>query len=88
MALSKKPCSWFKTRKMRLFICSKKKTGLWCLLNNDGEKNIQKFEPRLNGLTGTVALEKKIIIVEDITNHPIFKGMPKTWQGSIIGIPL
>ncbi len=57
-------------------------------LKNDGEENIQISEPRPNGLTGTVAREKKIIIVEDMTNHPIYKGMPKTWCGSIIGLPL
>jgi diguanylate cyclase (GGDEF)-like protein len=57
-------------------------------LKNDGEENIQISEPRPNGLTGTVAREKKIIIVEDMTNHPIYKGMPITWCGSIIGLPL
>jgi diguanylate cyclase (GGDEF)-like protein len=57
-------------------------------LKNDGEENVQISEARPNGLTGTVAREKKIIIIEDMTNHPIYKGMPKTWCGSIIGIPL
>ena len=57
-------------------------------LKNDGEENVQISEPRPNGLTGTVAREKKIIIVEDMTNNPIYKGMPKTWCGSIIGLPL
>jgi diguanylate cyclase (GGDEF)-like protein len=57
-------------------------------LKNDGEDNVQISEPRPNGLTGTVAREKKIIIVEDMTNNPIYKGMPKTWCGSIIGLPL
>lgn len=57
-------------------------------LKNDGEENVQISEPRPNGLTGTVAREKKIIIVEDMTKHPMYKGMPKTWGGSIIGLPL
>ncbi len=57
-------------------------------LKNDGEENVQISEPRPNGLTGTVAREKRIVIVEDMTNHPIYKGMPKSWCGSIIGIPL
>jgi two-component system, cell cycle response regulator len=57
-------------------------------MKNNGEENVQNADPRPNGLTGTVAREKKIIVVEDITNHPIYKGMPKTWCGSIIGIPL
>jgi diguanylate cyclase (GGDEF)-like protein len=57
-------------------------------LKNDGEENVQFSEPRPNGLTGTVAREKKVIIIEDMTNHPMYKGMPKAWCGSIIGIPL
>jgi diguanylate cyclase (GGDEF)-like protein len=28
------------------------------------------------------------MIVEDITKHPNYKGMPKTWCGSVIGLPL
>jgi diguanylate cyclase (GGDEF)-like protein len=35
-----------------------------------------------------VAREKKTIIVEDMMNHPLYKGVPKNWRGSIIGIPL
>jgi diguanylate cyclase (GGDEF)-like protein len=57
-------------------------------LINNGEENVQIADPRPNGLTGTVAREKKIIVIENMTNHPIYKGMPKTWCGSIIGIPL
>jgi diguanylate cyclase (GGDEF)-like protein len=57
-------------------------------LKKDGEKNIQVSEPRPKGLTITVAREKRIIIVEDMSDHPLYKEMAKTWQGSIIGIPL
>ncbi len=57
-------------------------------LKNDGEENVQFSESRPNGLTGTVAREKKVIVVEDITTHPIYQGMPKAWCGSIIGLPL
>jgi two-component system cell cycle response regulator len=57
-------------------------------LNIDGEKNVQYAEPRVDGLTGTVAREKKRIIVEDMTHHPLYKDVPNAWQGSIIGIPL
>jgi two-component system cell cycle response regulator len=57
-------------------------------LNIDGEKNVQSAEPRSDGLTSTVAREKKRIIVEDMTHHPLYKDVPDVWQGSIIGIPL
>lgn len=57
-------------------------------LKNDGEKNVQYAEPRPDGLTSYVAREKKMIIVEDMTNHPLFKDIPIPWIGSIIGIPL
>ena len=57
-------------------------------LTNDGEKDVQYSHPRPDGLTSTVAREKKMIIVEDMTDHMLYKGMPETWHGSIIGIPL
>jgi diguanylate cyclase (GGDEF)-like protein len=57
-------------------------------IKKDGEKNIQYAAPRPNGLTSAVAHKKKMIIVEDVTDHPLYKGMPETWRGSIIGIPL
>jgi two-component system, cell cycle response regulator len=57
------------------------------LLDN-GEKNIQYSEPRPNGLTATVAHEKKTLVVEDMTTHPLFEDVGNKWKGSIIGIPL
>jgi two-component system, cell cycle response regulator len=57
-------------------------------LNKDGKKNVQFAEPRTDGLTGTVAREKKMIIIEDMMNHPLFEGTLNDWHGSIIGIPL
>lgn len=44
--------------------------------------------PRKDGLTYTVAQAGKMIVVDDMANHPLFKNVPKDWQGSIIGIPL
>ena len=57
-------------------------------LKKNGEEDVQSSEPRSDGLTATVAREKKIIIVEDMTDHPLYKGVPTHWRGSIIGIPL
>ncbi len=57
-------------------------------LKSDGAKNVQYAEPRPDGLTRAVAREKKVIIVEDMANHPIYQGNPESWRGSIIGIPL
>lgn len=44
--------------------------------------------PRQNGLTYTVARSGKTIVIEDVLNHPLYKGAPADWGGSIIGIPL
>ncbi|MBE3118532.1 MAG: GGDEF domain-containing protein, partial [Candidatus Atribacteria bacterium] len=71
-----------------IYLFQEEKLVFGASLKNDGEKNVQFPEPRPDGLTGTVAREKKTIIVEDMTNHPLYKGVPKTWRGSIIGIPL
>ncbi len=57
-------------------------------MNKSGEKNIEFAKPRRGGLTDSVATRKEIIIVEDMADHPLYSGVPNTWLGSIIGIPL
>ncbi len=57
-------------------------------LSSDGARNLPYAPPRPNGLTYTVAKSKQQILVEDIVHHPLFKGFPKEWHGSIISIPL
>lgn len=71
-----------------IYIYEEEKLVFGASLKSDGEKNVQYAEARPGGLTSTVARKKKTIIVEDMTNHPLYKGVPKTWYGSIIGIPL
>jgi putative methionine-R-sulfoxide reductase with GAF domain len=71
-----------------IYLFHEEKLVFGASLKIDGERNIQYAEPRLDGLTGTVAREKKVIIVEDMTYHPLYKDAPKTGSGSIIGIPL
>ncbi|NTU56016.1 MAG: sensor domain-containing diguanylate cyclase [Anaerolineales bacterium] len=57
-------------------------------LKSNGDKNKVLTEPRKNGLTHTVAREQKLIVVEDMSDHPLFREAPKEWSGSIMGIPL
>jgi two-component system, cell cycle response regulator len=71
-----------------IYLFQEEKLVFGSSLNIDGEKNVQFAEPRPDGLTSTVAREKKMIIVEDMTNHPLFEGAISNWYGSIIGIPL
>jgi len=71
-----------------IYLVQEEKLVFGASLKKDGEKNIQYPQPRPDGLTCTVAREKKIIIVEDMKNHPIYKDVSKAWSGSIIGIPL
>jgi len=69
-----------------LFLNGKLKFG--AVLNNDGVRNKPISDPRENGLTFTVARSGERVIVEDMTNHPLYRNAPNTWRGSIIGIPL
>jgi two-component system cell cycle response regulator len=71
-----------------IYMLQEEKLVFGASLKNDGEKNVRDTEPRPDGLTRAVAREKNPVIVEDMTNHPLYKGVPKTWRGSIIGIPL
>jgi diguanylate cyclase (GGDEF)-like protein len=57
-------------------------------LDNDGQRSEPFSEPRPEGLTYTVARQKKMIIVKDLRTHPLFENAPESWKGSIIGIPL
>lgn len=71
-----------------IYLLQDEKLVFGASLKKDGEKNVQNPEPRPDGLTSTVAREKETIIVEDMMNHPLYKGDLITWRGSIIGIPL
>jgi len=57
-------------------------------LTRIGEKNVELTKIRENGLTYTVARTRKMIIVEDMSSHPLYVSASKAWVGSIIGIPL
>lgn len=57
-------------------------------LDSEGERNKPIAAPRSGGLTYSVARSGRQIIVEDMTDHPIYKDAPKDWYGSIIGVPL
>lgn len=57
-------------------------------LHADGTRNKAFAIPRENGLTYLVAKSGKQIMVEDMSSHPVYKGAPQNWQGSIISIPL
>jgi diguanylate cyclase (GGDEF)-like protein len=71
-----------------IFLYQDGKLSFGASLFADGKKNIPFSEPRLNGLTDSVARQKETIIVEDITCHPLYTDGTKKWTGSIIGIPL
>jgi len=45
-------------------------------------------EPRGNGLTYTVARSGETVVVNDITQHPLFEDIRYEWKGAIIGLPL
>lgn len=59
-------------------------TALW----GDGKKEQPFSQPRSDGLTMTVALTGKPILVPDLRSDPIYTDTPDSWTGSIIGLPL
>jgi signal transduction histidine kinase len=54
----------------------------------DGHKSSAIAEPRPAGLTFTVARSGKAILVPDMQSHPLYANTPRSWIGSIIGLPL
>ena len=76
------------SRAAHIFLYSHGKLDFGSSLNEKGIKNEPFSMPRKDGLTISVANSGESIIVENMTNHPIYKNAPKYWTGSIIGIPL
>lgn len=75
-------------RTAHIFLYSHGKLQFGSALNAEGIKNEPLSIPRKDGLTFSVANMGKLIIVEDMAAHPLYKVNPKNWTGSIIGVPL
>jgi PAS domain S-box-containing protein len=59
-------------------------TALW----GDGKRNQPFAKPRPGGLTMRVAQSGQPILVSDLRSDPLYADTPKSWTGSIIGLPL
>jgi diguanylate cyclase (GGDEF)-like protein len=75
-------------RDVNIFLYKNRKLSFGAALDSEGTHNKPWSKPRSNGLTYTVAHTGKMIIVEDMQNHPLYRSAPQDWTGSIIGIPL
>lgn len=75
-------------RTSHIFLYTNNQLEFGASLDADGQKNRIFSQPRKGGLTETVAFEGKIILVEDMQTHSLYKNAPPDWTGSIIGIPL
>ncbi len=71
-----------------IFLYSNAKLEFGSSLKSDGIRNKPLGMPRANGLTNSVIKLGEQIIVEDIASHPLYKGIPYEWMGSIVGVPL
>ncbi|MBM3129745.1 MAG: sensor domain-containing diguanylate cyclase [Chloroflexi bacterium] len=58
--------------------------SLW----SNGRKDHQFAEPRVNGLTYTVARRGETAVISDMKTHPLFADAPHLQDGAIIGLPL
>lgn len=76
------------SRIVHIFLYANDKLEFGASLDSEGQKNRVYSEPRKGGLTETVAQKGKIVIVEDMKTHPLYKEAPPDWNGSIVGIPL
>jgi diguanylate cyclase (GGDEF)-like protein len=73
---------------VHIFLYERGELEFGAALDDKGDRNVPISKPRKDGLTYSVVKTGKQIIVEDIKNHPLYKGVPLTWSGSIIGVPL
>jgi diguanylate cyclase (GGDEF)-like protein len=73
---------------VHIFLFQNNKLKFGTSLDIYGKVNEKIADPRPEGLTVTVVQTGGTVIVEDMQNHPLYTGAPKSWTGSIIGIPL
>ena len=71
-----------------IFLYQDEKLQFGASLNVDGTKNVFRHTPRPNGLTSTVARNKKMTIVEDMQRDPLFVDANGSQIGSIVSLPL
>jgi hypothetical protein len=60
-------------RDVNIFLYKNHKLSFGAALDADGTRNRPYSKPRANGLTNTVIREGQMIIVEDMTTHPLFE---------------
>ena len=73
---------------VHIFLYERGELEFGASLDQKGDRNVPISRPRKEGLTYSVVRTGKQIIIEDMQNHPLYKGMPTNWAGSIIGVPL
>ena len=73
---------------VHIFLYERGELEFGAALDEKGDRNIPISKPRKEGLTYSVIKTGRQIIVEDMKNHPLYKGTPSQWGGSIIGVPL
>ena len=76
------------TRDANIFLYEKGRLSFAASIFADGSRGKPWAEPREDGLTYAVARSGKVIPVEDMRTHPLFKTAPGDWHGAIIGLPL
>lgn len=77
-----------KARTAHIYLYSDRELIFGASLGADGAINKVVSMPRPNGITNSAIKSGERIIVEDLSNHPLYKNMPKEQTGSIISIPL
>jgi diguanylate cyclase (GGDEF)-like protein len=75
-------------RTAHIFMYVEEKLDFGAALDSNGVRNKPMATPRKEGLTYSVARGGETVVVENMTEHPLFKDTNWEWEGSIIGIPL
>lgn len=76
------------THDANIFLLEDGKLKFAAAIFSDGRRGKPWAEPREDGLTYTVARTGKVIAVENLKNHPLFRTAPLRWTGAIIGLPV
>ncbi len=73
---------------INLFMYENNELKFGTAIANGKINNMPIASPRPGGITDTVAKTGVILLVEDMSTHPLYKGSPSRWTGALIGLPL
>jgi GAF domain-containing protein len=73
---------------INLFLYENNELKFGTAIANGKINSVPVANPRPGGMTDTVARTGEIMLVEDMSTHPLYQNSAAGWKGALIGLPL